>query len=320
MSTNKDIEDAVYEEVNDSQEKKIYEIEVELTDNFLEKNPTIKNMYNKGKISIGLLPNVDKKFVDKIVELVPELKSNELVLFNPLIEAINVLASQDFIVEDSIPRRMDYEEEKDFNKRKKIWLEAEYRKLTDINKAIGSFNTTLKDSKKIIKAPLLERANKIDALYNALVEFSNSRKEIAKKNFPKYLDAAEKIKQAKLAKANAAALAETEALKNANNAATEKIEALSKKSSYADLTTEITDYFDEKQEAADKANKIGLEELLKEVNEKEFDVTDHGELEQIKLEKSIKMFRDATVTKIEKLLADITPTSSIECWRFGLVS
>lgn len=308
MSTkNENIEDAVYEEVNNSQEKVNYEINVEFTENFLEKNPTIKSVYNKekNKLNIGLLPNVDKEFVEQIVGLIPELNSNEIVLFNPLIQAINDLASQDFITEDDVPKRMDYEEDKDFNKRKKIWLETQYRKITDINKSIGSFNTSLKTSKKTIKDPLITRGKKIDALYNALASFSENRKEIAKNNFPKYLVAQQKIKEAQEAKKNAAAIAEKEALEAANKEQTEKIEALSKKSSYADLAAVITDYFDEKQEAVNKANKVGLEDLLKEINAKTFDFSGHGELEQIKLEKSVKMFREVTVGKIEKALQEL---------------
>lgn len=308
MSTKENIEDAVYEEVNGKTEKVNYEIELELSENFLEKNPTIKSIYNKGKMSIGLLPNVDKEFVDNIIGLVPELNSSELVLFNPLIEAINDLASQDFISEESMPRRMDFEEDKDFNKRKKTWFEGEYRKITDINKSIGSFNTALKESKKIIKEPIIARGKKIDALYNQLVAFSENRKEVAKSNFPKYLEAVQKMKEAKEAKANAAATAEKEALEKSNAEATEKIEALSKKSSYADLMSEVSTYFSGKQSEIETSNQKGLILLKEEITNKTFDFSSQGELEQANLLSSVRMFRGSVLSEIEKA---IEPESNV---------
>lgn len=301
------IEDAVYEEVNGQTEKVNYEVAVEFTENFLEKNPTIKDVYDKGKMNIGLLPNVDKEFVEHIVGLIPELNSNEIVLFNPLIDAINTLASQDFIVEADVPKRLEGEEDKEFSKRKKTYLDEQYRKLTDITKSVGSFNTALKTSKKVMKDPLLERGRKIDSLYNALSSFSEKRKEIAKGNFKKYIAIQEKIKEQAEAKKNAAALAEKQALEEKNAEQAGKIEALSQKSSYADLMTEISDYFTEKEKDISKLNLQGLEDLLIEVESKNFDVSSQGDLEQIKLEgiaTNLKSFLVIQVNKAKKLFTE----------------
>ena len=305
------IEDAVYEEVNGQTEKVNYEVAVEFTENFLEKNPTIKNVYAKGKMNIGLLPNVDKEFVEHIVGLIPELNSNEIVLFNPLIDAINTLASQDFIVEADIPKRLEGEEDKEFSKRKKTYLDEQYRKLTDINKSVGSFNTALKTSKKVMKDPLLERGRKIDSLYNALAAFSEKRKEVAKGNFKKYIAIQEKIKEAAEAKKNAAALAEKQALEEKNAEQAGKIEALSQKSSYADLMTEISDYFTEKEKEISKLNPEGLDALLVEVEAKTFDVSSQGDLEQIKLEgiaTNLKKFLLIQVNQAKQPSAEVAET------------
>ena len=301
------IEDAVYEEVNGQTEKVNYEVAVEFTENFLEKNPTIKDVYAKGKMNIGLLPNVDKEFVEHIVGLIPELNSNEIVLFNPLIDAINTLASQDFIVEANVPKRLEGEEDKEFSKRKKTYLDEQYRKLTDITKSVGSFNTALKTSKKVMKDPLLERGRKIDSLYNALSSFSEKRKEIAKGNFKKYIAIQEKIKEQAEAKKNAAALAEKQALEEKNAEQAGKIEALSQKSSYADLMTEVSDYFTEKEKDISKLNLQGLEDLLIEVESKNFDVSSQGDLEQIKLEgiaTNLKSFLVIQVNKAKRLFTE----------------
>ena len=301
------IEDAVYEEVNGQTEKVNYEVAVEFTENFLEKNPTIKDVYAKGKMNIGLLPNVDKEFVEHIVGLIPELNSNEIVLFNPLIDAINTLASQDFIVEADVPKRLEGEEDKEFSKRKKTYLDEQYRKLTDITKSVGSFNTALKTSKKVMKDPLLERGRKIDSLYNALSSFSEKRKEIAKGNFKKYIAIQEKIKEQAEAKKNAAALAEKQALEEKNAEQAGKIEALSQKSSYADLMTEVSDYFTEKEKDISKLNLQGLEDLLIEVESKNFDVSSQGDLEQIKLEgiaTNLKSFLVIQVNKAKRLFTE----------------
>lgn len=301
------IEDAVYEEVNGQTKKVNYEVAVEFTENFLEKNPTIKDVYAKGKMNIGLLPNVDKEFVEHIVGLIPELNSNEIVLFNPLIDAINTLASQDFIVEADVPKRLEGEEDKEFSKRKKTYLDEQYRKLTDITKSVGSFNTALKTSKKVMKDPLLERGRKIDSLYNALSSFSEKRKEIAKGNFKKYIAIQEKIKEQAEAKKNAAALAEKQALEEKNAEQAGKIEALSQKSSYADLMTEISDYFTEKEKDISKLNLQGLEDLLIEVESKNFDVSSQGDLEQIKLEgiaTNLKSFLVIQVNKAKRLFTE----------------
>ena len=301
------IEDAVYEEVNGQTEKVNYEVAVEFTENFLEKNPTIKDVYDKGKMNIGLLPNVDKEFVEHIVGLIPELNSNEIVLFNPLIDAINTLASQDFIIEADVPKRMEGEEDKEFSKRKKTYLDEQYRKLTDITKSVGSFNTALKTSKKVMKDPLLERGRKIDSLYNALSSFSEKRKEVAQGNFKKYIAIQEKIKEQAEAKKNAAALAEKQALEEKNAEQAGKIEALSQKSSYADLMTEISDYFTEKEKDISKLNLQGLEDLLIEVESKNFDVSSQGDLEQIKLEgiaTNLKSFLVIQVNKAKRLFTE----------------
>ena len=44
-----------------SNKKKIYPVEIELTENFLEKNPTIKGFYENGKFNIPISENIPEE-------------------------------------------------------------------------------------------------------------------------------------------------------------------------------------------------------------------------------------------------------------------
>ena len=57
-----------------SDKKKIYPVEIELTENFLEKNPTIKGFYENGKFNIPISENIpeEKPVVHDEVELRPQ--------------------------------------------------------------------------------------------------------------------------------------------------------------------------------------------------------------------------------------------------------
>ena len=86
-----------------SNKKKIYPVEIELTENFLEKNPTIKGFYENGKFNIPISENIPEESAKSITSIVEDLNPRELVLFNPLVEAINTLAEIDNFKETEKP-------------------------------------------------------------------------------------------------------------------------------------------------------------------------------------------------------------------------
>ena len=104
-----------------SDKKKIYPVEIELTENFLEKNPTIKGFYENGKFNIPISENIPEESAKSITSIVEDLNPRELVLFNPLVEAINSLAEIDNFKETEKPIQQEEESEEAYLLRLKEW-------------------------------------------------------------------------------------------------------------------------------------------------------------------------------------------------------
>ena len=298
------IQDAEYVEVAVTPEKIIHEVEFQLSDTFLEKNPTIKEIYENGKIKIGLLPNIGNEFSDEIVKLIPELSSNDLTLFNPLVEMINTLASYDYIVGTAKPAKPEGMDDKEYDKIVKNWLKEEDTRYKSVSKLIRSFNGDSKRAKDAIKAPIIQRGKMIDALYKTLTSFSEKRKEVLDNNFQPYsleLQAINKAKQDAIDKKNKEQI---DQLTQASQEANEKLQVSEKKNNYADLVMEISTYFTEQQEKISQLNTSGLITLKEEVTAKVFDVSSQGPAEQIKLESNISTLRKGAIAVIDQAISN----------------
>ena len=304
-------------------QEKVYDVEFELSENFLEKNPTIKSLYSEGKLSFPFLADMDKDFGDALMDVIPELRSSDIVTINPLLEAIQELLKADNTVGTTKPEKEDGEDEKVYDKRLKTWLKEQSEIYTQLNKTIGSFNSTSRTSKKIVKEPFTSVTKKIDVLYNALTSFSEQRREKLNENFIEYLVAKKQIEDEKQALKDKAANEKLEALQEENKVANEKLIKSQAKSSYADKMTEITQYYNSVTEEVEKRNEAGLQELVEMLIEKEWDFTSFGDMEQVTLGSLKKTLHEACLVKIKEAVdkpsetktedvPDIAPAPAIE--------
>lgn len=296
---NPTITDAEFEEIPVIPEKVIHTIDVELTPEFLEKNPTINAIYKKGKLNLALQKNIEGEFSKMITDLIPELKSSELAIFNPFVEAINTLASYDYTVGTNKPVRPEGMDDKEYAKIVKAWITEEDVKYKEISNSIRTFNGEAGRSKTVMKAPITERAKMIDSLYSALKTFSDKRRDKVTENFKPYMDEVLAQKTAKATAAEAVANATIKTLEEKSSEATAKIEKLQGKSDYADLMTEISNYFTGAQEKVPGLNVSGLSALRTDVENHVFNLDAQGPAEQIALEKLAKGLKIGTFAIID---------------------
>lgn len=282
----------------------VYPVEIELTEKFLEKNPTIKSIYEEGKLQLALSSKIDQTFAKTITDVVGELHSRELVLFNPLLDAINNIAEFQNVVGTAKPERTAEMNDKDYEKVVKEWIKSEEEVVKKITGAIRSFNGSTTNSKKEIKEPIIAAGKKIDTLYNALKSFSEQVKQKVETNFKPLLDEKARIEEEKQRALKEVELAQIAELEQKSNEANEKLLEAQRKISYADLMAEITNYFSSQDQNTEQLNISGLQTLKDNVLQKSFDVSSIGPAEQIALESLIKTMRTSLVLKIDTLIAN----------------
>lgn len=282
----------------------IHEVEIQFSEDFLEKNPTIKQMYKDGKWNVPMSSGVDENTAKTITDVIGELKQKDLVTFNPLLEAINQIAEFKKIVGTVKPDRLEDESDKDYDKRVKEWLKGEDESFKDISKTLRSFNGSVTNSKKEIKAPILEAGRKVDVLFNALKGYSDSVKTKSEQNFKPFLDEKKRIEKEKEDLKNKEQTDAIADLANKNEIANQKLLASEAKNSYADTLTGLTNYFLEQEQKIPSLNLSGLQDLLKEINEKVFDFSHITPMEQISLENLEKSLRSGAVLKINTAITN----------------
>lgn len=288
-----------------SKENQVHEVEVELSENFLEKNPTIKSLYKEGKLQLPFLDAMSNEFGEAVRSLVPELRGTDIVAINPLFEAIDQLLKYDNVIGTAKPEREAEMDDKTYSKVVNQWIKEQDEVRIAMEKDVSSFNGVLRDSKKIVKAPIIEMGKKVDNLYNLLKDFSDKRKEKIDTNFKESLDEKERIKQEKERIKNEKAEAQLKALQEQNEENTKKIIEAQKKSSYADKMVEITNFFTASEKEIQILNEAGLMELVGKVKEHEFgSFEDYSESQQETLNALITQLKDGILVKIKKAIEE----------------
>lgn len=298
MATKKQTEE-VLEETS-----KIYPVEVELTEDFLEKNPTIKGIYKEGKLNIEMSPGIEPEFAKEITDVIGDLRARELGLFNPLLAEINHIAEFKSVIGTAKPKREEDMDDAAYAKVVKEWIKSEEEVLKKMTGKIRSFNGDTTRSKTELKKPYAETAKKIDTLYNAVKSFSTSVAEKIQTNFKELYDEKQRIadeKEAILKKAETEKIAD---LEKKNEEANQKILESEKKSTYADLMTSITQYFTGLDSQLDVLNISGLQTLRSTVEEKEFEMEGIGPMEIATLKSMIKTMRDGVLLKIDTKISN----------------
>ena len=286
-----------------SDKKKIYPVEIELTENFLEKNPTIKGFYENGKFNIPISENIPEESAKSITSIVEDLNPRELVLFNPLVEAINSLAEIDNFKETEKPVQEEEESEEAYLLRLKEWEKENDKIFKSANGTIRSFNGSLTKSKKEVKEPYLTISKKIDNLYNFLKDFSDERKKKLGENFSGLISKQEEDKKRKEEEAKKLELEQIKNLQMKNEEANEKLQAAAIKTSYADKVTEITAFYNQQDSKIPSLNENGLLILKEEINQKVFNFENFGDMEQATLESIEKSMRKNILSAIDSAIS-----------------
>lgn len=288
--------------MGNKQESKIYPVEIELSEDFLSKNPTIKDSYENGKLKVRLSSSISKDQATNITDVISDLKSRDLALFNPLLESINTIADLKHTLGSAKPEREEGISDEEYSKEVLKWVKEEDKTYKSITSAIRSFNGATTKSKKEIKAPIIAAGKKVDILYNALKELSDSTRQIVDKNFSELIEEQERIAKEKEAKAKEAELQQIRELEIKNQEATEKIIENQKKANYADLVMEITSYYSGLSEKMAVLNEEGLKMLLLEVQGKTFDLSDIGAMEQASLKSTADALQKTNIQDIKNIL------------------
>ena len=162
-------------------ENNVLEVEVLLTDKMIQENPEITEVYDSEKkvLKFEVSNSSPKELADKLSEIMPSFKGQDIIQFNPIINAVNELQQIKILVPDA----------DDFA--------ASERILIDNNKLIGSFNSSLAKAKKIIKEPHLEFNKKVEDIFKIFSTEAENTKNALEKNFKPIIDERERIKKEK---------------------------------------------------------------------------------------------------------------------------
>lgn len=163
--------------------KEILEVEVLISDKVVAKHPEISEVYDaeSKKIHFSLEKSLPKEFKDNLKAIMPQFSGDDIVQFNPLINAINELQQIKILIPIA--------GEENF--------EANNRVIIDNTKIIGSFNSSLAKAKKLIKEPHLDFNKKVDALFNLFETESKNAKNALEENFKDVVAERERIKKEK---------------------------------------------------------------------------------------------------------------------------
>ena len=186
---------------NATENKEILEVEVLISENDLQSNPEIAELYDakNQKLRFELSENLTKDFKEKLLSIMPNFKAGDIVQFNPLINAVNQLQDIKILIPDS---------EEDFK--------VNERTLVDNNKIIGSFNSSLAKAKKIIKDPHVNFNKMVDDLFKIFETEAENTRNALERNFKDIVDEREKVKLEKDKKKKAAELEQIEKLQETN--------------------------------------------------------------------------------------------------------
>ena len=274
-----------------NQEKKILEVKIDVSQNFLNQHEDIRKRfdYEKSTIVYEINPLVPENIISELKEVLETSSSKDLVSINPAIVALAELQEI---------KNIKYDKEK---------KEDSINLFKASKKSLTQFGTNITSVKKILKDPHIAYNKRIDIIYNLL----NSEKETIKKcleeNFKEYLEEEEKKKKeadekkkkeeleqiAKLSEENEKLVAQ--AAKSENNKIYLQYEnAIGK--ILTDTSVNILNLNkDGLQKLLDKFSNISFDKVLKEDHKSVLDETQISKLSQdfsVNLETAKKLISD----------------------------
>ena len=200
------------------------EIEVLIPEIVLNENPEINEIYDSENhtISYNIKDSIPESFSKELKYLVPEFNGKDIVIFNPLVEAVNKLQEIKTLacnLED---------------------MDTSERVYIDNNKLIGSFNTSLKEAKKTMKDPHISFNKKVDSIFSLFENESKNTRNALETNFKPLLDKREKEKQDKIDAQKKKELEAIAKLSETNNDLTAKLNQQKKDTAVAEIRNSIS--------------------------------------------------------------------------------
>lgn len=183
-----------------SKETNKVHIPIIISDVVLQENPSVAEQYDKETQNIfyEIEPTIPEEFVTQLKQLVPSFHGSDIVVFNPLISAVNELQKI---------KELQYNPE-DVDGSERVYI--------DNNKIVGSFNSALKEAKSIMKEPHISMNKKIDAIFNLFENESKNTRGALESNFSELLKKRQEEKDAKEAKKKEAEIAKIAELSGTN--------------------------------------------------------------------------------------------------------
>lgn len=226
--------------------RKPLEVKVVIPQEVLDNDSELQKIYDPKKKSLkyDLSGNLPNEVVDDLKKTVELFHGNEISRFNPLVAALDQLQSF---------KDLAYDKE---NEKESI---QQYK---DAKKFIGSFNSSLRDVKKILKEPHKQVMDQIEALFKHLVAESENTKNALTHNYDEYLQEEERKKKEREDKKKAAELAQIEALKSQNDEMLKNSQQQTIDTAYLNCKNSISEILTRISSAAPTLNQAGLQMYL----------------------------------------------------------
>lgn len=155
---------------NSADKTRTVKVDLLIPDYIMSQNEELKGALVDGKLVYNLNENITKEFEEDLADAVRGFSPDEIVLFNSIIPALNEIQSF---------KNLQYDPE---NKKDSV------KKYKEAIKYLGKFNTSLKNTKRDLKAPHKRVMDSIEKVYKHFqTEYTNSRNAVMD-NFKVYLD------------------------------------------------------------------------------------------------------------------------------------
>ena len=226
-------------------ESKKVDIKIHIPEIILNDNPDVMKIYNPETESItyDIDSHIPQEFIDKLEELVPQFHGSDVVVFNPLLAAVNQLQAI---------KEVAYNAD-DFDASERLYI--------DNNKIIGSFNSSVTKVKKLMKDPQIAKNKMIDAIFNILETESKNTRGALEENFKPLLEERERKAAEKEAAQKAKELEAIAALSNTNSELQSKLDAQQKATALITVQNGLSSILTNIAIKVPQLNKEGLEQL-----------------------------------------------------------
>lgn len=230
----------------ETQQKKTVLIPVEISNENLTEN--IVKFYDGESKALMLekFDSIPEEFYNELIKTLPTFSIKELDVTSPLFTAVNNLQKikkmkASFSGTLALKGDETEEELKEIENKKLVFLEEE-RKVIDLNKYLGAYNSSLKEAKKIIKDPIIEKGKSIDAIFNLFSKEYENAKNYIEVEFSGMLSEKERIKKEAQDKKNQAIIDANKKLEEENAANLNQIKIAEKNAKVLSIENSISNW------------------------------------------------------------------------------